>query len=265
MIPMMSVRPNEVTMTQKLTADGESEMADVQKLLEERATVQRWLARLEEQRGNVSERVLQKVRGDYERRLQEALGSLASHRRAIQEELDRSRERLASAEEEHETANDEREEARLRNLIGELDDGTWAGRESQLTERVEAADRQMTEARAETERLRDLLHQLEEREEAVPVFTLEPSSEYEEEEDDDYEDGEEDEDDEPEIDSAPLDLRETPVAIRGVGGGAASRLDIVADPEPEDTAPKPGLKCTECGYTNDLSAWFCGVCGADVG
>jgi hypothetical protein len=33
----------------------------------------------------------------------------------------------------------------------------------------------------------------------------------------------------------------------------------------EDTAPKPGLKCGECGYTNDLGAWFCGVCGADVG
>lgn len=34
------------------------------------------------------------------------------------------------------------------------------------------------------------------------------------------------------------------------------------DPE---TVPKPGIKCSNCGYTNDATAWFCGVCGADIG
>lgn len=34
------------------------------------------------------------------------------------------------------------------------------------------------------------------------------------------------------------------------------------DPE---TVPKPGIKCGNCGYTNDATAWFCGVCGADIG
>jgi hypothetical protein len=31
-----------------------------------------------------------------------------------------------------------------------------------------------------------------------------------------------------------------------------------------DTRPKPGVKCPDCGYTNDPQAWYCGVCGADL-
>lgn len=31
------------------------------------------------------------------------------------------------------------------------------------------------------------------------------------------------------------------------------------------TRPQPGLKCPECGYSNDPAAWYCGVCGVDLG
>ena len=31
-----------------------------------------------------------------------------------------------------------------------------------------------------------------------------------------------------------------------------------------DTRPKAGVKCPDCGYTNDPQAWYCGVCGADL-
>jgi hypothetical protein len=31
-----------------------------------------------------------------------------------------------------------------------------------------------------------------------------------------------------------------------------------------DSRPKPGVKCPDCGYTNDPQAWYCGVCGADL-
>jgi hypothetical protein len=31
-----------------------------------------------------------------------------------------------------------------------------------------------------------------------------------------------------------------------------------------DTRPKAGVKCADCGYTNDPQAWYCGVCGADL-
>jgi hypothetical protein len=31
------------------------------------------------------------------------------------------------------------------------------------------------------------------------------------------------------------------------------------------TRPQPGLKCPDCGYSNDPAAWYCGVCGVDLG
>lgn len=37
------------------------------------------------------------------------------------------------------------------------------------------------------------------------------------------------------------------------------------DEAPEETRPQPGLKCPECGYSNDPAAWYCGVCGVDLG
>ena len=37
------------------------------------------------------------------------------------------------------------------------------------------------------------------------------------------------------------------------------------DEAPEQTRPQPGLKCPECGYSNDPAAWYCGVCGVDLG
>lgn len=35
--------------------------------------------------------------------------------------------------------------------------------------------------------------------------------------------------------------------------------------EESDTRPQPGLKCPDCGYSNDPAAWYCGVCGVDLG
>lgn len=37
------------------------------------------------------------------------------------------------------------------------------------------------------------------------------------------------------------------------------------DETPEEARPQPGLKCPECGYSNDPAAWYCGVCGVDLG
>jgi hypothetical protein len=39
---------------------------------------------------------------------------------------------------------------------------------------------------------------------------------------------------------------------------------VQPQPEEPDTAPPPGLKCGECGYTNDATAWYCEVCGVDL-
>ena len=37
-----------------------------------------------------------------------------------------------------------------------------------------------------------------------------------------------------------------------------------ADKDKPDTRPTVGTKCVECGYTNDSTAWYCGVCGVSL-
>ncbi len=270
---------------QKLRANRDSVKPEVLELLEQRAAVQQWLARLDEQQGKVSEHVLARVRDDYQRRLQEALDALATHRRAIQEEVERATSRLVAAESEHRSALDELEEARLRNAIGELDDTVWSEREADLSEAVRSAEEHEVGAREETERLRNLLDQLDDREQetsagddSTTAFELEPA-------------GESDDDADSDPPSPAAEASATPPhgdILRSADADDDSflqDLDLSLAPpagEPESaevswtpaasaeddeglTAPKPGLKCGECGYTNDLSAWFCGVCGADVG
>lgn len=262
-------------MTNEFSSGTSVEQAEVKDLLDRRSVVQGWIDRLDSQEGSVTERVLRRVREDYENRLQEVLNALATHRLLVQEELDRSSRRLDEAEEEHLAALDELEEGRLRNMIGEIEDAAWADRSQLLDEVAQAAkDRQET-AQAESLRLRDLLLQLDERTIDVPV-SRPPIPLMEDEEidgvlaspllgeADDLAPGDEEEDDQgftafdaenetflEQIDRALTDLP------------ANALEDDVEDGE--DTVPKPGLKCGECGYTNDLSAWFCGVCGADVG
>lgn len=270
---------------QKLEEVQDAGSAEVLQLLEQRDTLEEWLSRLDEHRGDVNDRVLEKVRQDYETRLQETLSALAEHRQALQGELDRTTRRLIEAENARQEASDELEETRLRTLIGEVDGSVWKEREPELNAALSAARETEKSIRAESERLRDLLDQLDEREteDAAPlafelgsqeldlpaagdVATIEnPVAAVE---------------DASEVDNGPVaeavaevvspiesvDIAsaglasEEPVAIPASGDETAE-----GDGEEVDTAPKPGLKCGECGYTNDLSAWFCGVCGADVG
>ena len=263
-------------MTNEFNSGTSVEQAEVKDLLDRRSVIQGWLDRLHFQEGSVSERVLHRVREDYENRLQEVLNALATHRRLVQEELDRSTRRLDEAEQEYLAALDELEEGRLRNMIGEIEDATWADRSQLLDEAARAAKERHETAQAESSRLRDLLHQLDERTVDVPASPPHvPLMEDEEVggiltapilgEAGDLDPDDEEEDDEgftaidaenetflEQIDRALTDLPANVLADDGEENG-------------EDTAPKPGLKCGECGYTNDLSAWFCGVCGADVG
>lgn len=271
-------------MTNESSSGTGVEQAEVKDLLDRRSVIQGWIDRLDSQAGSVSERVLHRVREDYENRLQDVLNALGTHRLLVQEELDRASRRLDEAERAYREALEELEEGRLRNMIGEIEDATWADRSQLLDEAVGAAKEQQEIAQSESLRLRDLFRQLDERTvDALPLPPPVPLMEDDEvdgiltaplleEANDLSTDGGEEEDDEEfvvfdgedetfleQIDRALTDLPAN-VVVDDVDGEDGEEGE-----EGEDTAPKPGLKCGECGYTNDLSAWFCGVCGADVG
>jgi len=271
---------DEVKMTRNLTGQPPSESEEVFHLLARRSQVQEWLKRLDTQRGAVKDRILERVREDYEARLQETVETLARHREAVRNRFDEAGERLGTAEEEHLAILDRLEEARLRHLIGEMDEPHWAETSGRLGKLVEAARENEEAAREENRRLAELLQQLEERGEiekdSPPLDAYHPGDI---EDDEDYEDGT------PGGTAlAGASFSAGPSASLSAGAPFLAEIDraisgheeelssppppsraVSLDENPEMTAPKPGLKCSECGYTNDLGAWFCGVCGADVG
>ena len=52
---------------------------------------------------------------------------------------------------------------------------------------------------------------------------------------------------------------------RAIAATAPNAPTAEEDEEDAATRPQPGLKCPDCGYSNDPAAWYCGVCGVDLG
>ncbi len=264
--------------------NADSGQTEVEELLDRRATIEEWLARLDEQEGRVSEQIIARVREDYRRRLQAALDSLGAHRRAIQDQVEQARALLANAETRRARAAEELEEAQLRTLIGEIDEESWAEQEPRLKAALNETAETASNARAEAERLGAILVQLDEREHNAsgtddgPAYTAGIAELADNADDADValEDSEPILDVSeafeaigiatvielpiPEVEETEAFLTEIDRALAAAGG-----QDVSSDDGEADTAPKPGVKCGECGYTNDINAWFCGVCGADVG
>lgn len=108
--------------------EGEAEMIvpeEVLELLEERARVQDWLDRLAELRDEATPAVYEKVRGDYEERLQGVSGRLAEHRTELERSVARHRSRVEELEKELAAARMRLEEAELRHRVGEYGDEEW--------------------------------------------------------------------------------------------------------------------------------------------
>lgn len=246
---------------------GGERQSELTELLEKRRMIQGWLDRLEEQRSTTSEAVLERVRGDYQGRLQETLDALSTHREAISAQLDEARDRLNKVARERSEAGDALEEGHLRHRIGELDDESWDRERVELEGTIERTHDEETRTEGEIERLQDLLTQLGGGPQEPEIEIISDAALFDD-----------------ETREFP-DLGETSASLRGGGTGFLSEIDRALEAqdsdgdaeeqdslvqpeypgEPTETAPRPGLKCPECGYTNDADAWFCGVCGADIG
>jgi hypothetical protein len=73
-----------------------------------------------------------------------------------------------------------------------------------------------------------------------------------------------------EVETAPADddyafLEELDRAIAATAPSGSGSESDSREEEPQATRPQPGLKCPDCGYSNDPAAWYCGVCGVDLG
>lgn len=98
---------------------------EVLQLLEERSRVQGWLDRLTELRAETTPAVYDKVRTDYEGRLQDVNGRLAEHRSDLESSVAHHRSRVDQLEEERDAAATRLEEAELRYRVGEYGEEEW--------------------------------------------------------------------------------------------------------------------------------------------
>ena len=250
---------------------------EVDDLLGQQAQLQGGLQSLQEQSAGVPERVTARVRGDYEARLREVVDRLAGHQDAIRADLDRLRAEHQTALAQYEDAGDRLEEYRLRHRIGELDDAEWGARRADLEQEVEQAGSATAAADAEVQRLEALLRQFQP--EAAEPAPAEPEETFADPMPTEAEPvaapAEESRPDLPfewEVDSSSLPPEDDLDFLTGLdraistpaGSEAGSTVGADSGETEAETRPRPGAKCPECGYTNDSTAWYCGVCGVDL-
>lgn len=125
-------------------------------LIRQREQLNQWIARLDEVGAQASDRVAQRVRGDYADRLRRVNEDLATHRDEIEADLEHHRDALSDAEMRRAEAADALEEHRLRHLIGELAAPAWEAQRPALERAVAQADEAVVHAHGEVERLRAL-------------------------------------------------------------------------------------------------------------
>lgn len=261
-------------------------------LLLQRATLQEWLGRLEAEGSGANPRVVERVRADYQQRLRLVLDELGQHLGGLRQQRAALAESLEEADFRAGQAEEELEEARLRHRIGELADRDWSERRPALEDAVTAMADRRQEVQGELDRLDDILRQVEEGTVAAdPVSTVPaaaapppppapaPAAARIDPEPDDS------------VYALDAEIAEepgpAPTRTTFAAGPFAAPLgsEPIVDPEPEEDRgrdfleeldramaegndPEPrakmGVRCGECGYTNDAGAWYCGVCGVDL-
>ncbi|UCC47687.1 MAG: hypothetical protein JSV41_09350 [Gemmatimonadota bacterium] len=134
---------------------------ELDQLLRDREKYENWLSRLESERSKATAEAYSRVHGDYQQRLDEVVAKLQAHSEAVQDRLHELEQKVVDLEGERALRAEKLDEARLRRSVGELrDDNEWADLEKRLASSVQKADQELTRARTEIDRLRDVVAQV---------------------------------------------------------------------------------------------------------
>jgi hypothetical protein len=99
--------------------------ATIEELLEQRTQYEEWLAKLDASGDKAPPAVRQRVRGDYQARLQQVMEQLRSRGAAISEELERHHASQAELDRERRAAEEALAEAEVRHSVGEYTQEEW--------------------------------------------------------------------------------------------------------------------------------------------
>lgn len=237
-------------------SDGGSP-ASVSDLLDRRARLLGWLANLD-QAPHSNPRAVERIRKDYTERLEATMKELAGCYDSLRDQKSRMAAALQEAEEAHRQARDELDEAELRHEIGELQPLEWEARRAALVRAVDAAAGTEEAVRRDAAELDDVLADLQDGLDGVPPalpgFADQPMPSGAA----------------PQVGAVGESMeagREGSSPPAPAPDGDDGSGHVVGASEEEDlaaTRPGPGVKCVDCGYTNDFDARYCGVCGVDL-
>lgn len=114
--------------------------AEVRELIVESQTIQGWIARLASHADDARPEVFERVRDDYQGRLDSVNGKLARHRTDLVERLDGRRSEVEALRSDRDSHAAELEEARLRHAVGEYSDKRWDERRGGIEESLGELD-----------------------------------------------------------------------------------------------------------------------------
>ena len=137
----------------KTTTDTE---ATIEALLEERSKYEEWILRLDTSGDRASPAVRQRVRGDYEARLEAVMEQLRGRGAAIAEELERQHASQAELDRERRSAEEALAEAEVRHTVGEYTEDEWRRLNEQSRKGIEQLRARLRAIGAEITRLNEV-------------------------------------------------------------------------------------------------------------
>jgi hypothetical protein len=125
----------------------------IEALLEQRTQYEEWLAKLDSSGDKVPPAVRQRVRGDYEARLQSVMEQLRGRASAIAEELERHHASQAELDRQRRAAEEALAESEVRHSVGEYTEDEWRRVSEQSRQEIEQLRTQLRGVGAEITRL----------------------------------------------------------------------------------------------------------------
>jgi hypothetical protein len=280
---------------------GPKSAVAVQRLLEERQQIQRWLERLEMAGDAAPEHVRARVRQDYEKRLSDVMAELQGYGQELAEALERQQALRAGLARQEVDAAERLAEAELRHAVGEYSEAQWREVHAELLEALVRVREELKHADEEIARLNEVVGMLGlsgpeaarggKRESAAVESKLPaetgvakkeevkkdkaPRSRVLAEQTDALDElaflkavaGEQFETRRPQGRPAAEASSEAKERDREDGVGAGEPVEAVPDSPPVVPRANQGaktLKCGECGTMNLPTEWYCERCGAEL-
>jgi len=128
----------------------------IESLLEQRSQYEEWLAKLDSSGDKAPPAVRQRVRGDYQARLQNVMEQLRGRVNAIAEELERHHASQAELDRQRRAAEEALAEAEVRHAVGEYTEDEWRRLSEQSRREVEQLRVQLRGIGAEITRLSEV-------------------------------------------------------------------------------------------------------------